>query len=234
MLNAIFETISGKSPYRSPTDMGVNMAGFCIVDDDVVRQAAKDEIIRRYYKVMCDYRIGRVDENAVRKVESVMTQAGVDVSMRSVAQPAIDKAEETGEPAAALELPDGHIVTGKTSPLLGASCAMLINALKALGGINDDIHLLSRNIIEPIQRLKTGYLGNKNPRLHTDEVLIALTISATTNPAAELAIKQLGKLRGCEAHSTVILSQVDDNVFRNLGVNLTCEPNYQTKKLFHK
>ncbi len=234
VLNAIFETISGKSPYRSPTDMGVNMAGFCIVDDDVVRQAAKDEIIRRYYKVMCDYRIGRVDENAVRKVESVMTQAGVDVSMRSVAQPAIDKAEETGEPAAALELPDGHIVTGKTSPLLGASCAMLINALKALGGINDDIHLLSRNIIEPIQRLKTGYLGNKNPRLHTDEVLIALTISATTNPAAELAIKQLGKLRGCEAHSTVILSQVDDNVFRNLGVNLTCEPNYQTKKLFHK
>lgn len=183
---------------------------------------------------MCDYRTSRVEEYAVHKVESVMTQAGVDISMRSVIAPAIEKAEETGEPAAAMELPDGRIVTGKTSALLGASSAMLINALKALGGINEDIHLISRNIIEPIQRLKVGYLGNKNPRLHTDEVLIALTISAATNPAAELAVKQLGRLRGCEAHSSVILAQVDDNVFRNLGVNLTCEPTYQTNKLFHK
>lgn len=234
VLNAMFETIAGESPYKSPTDMGVNMAGFCVTDDEAVREAAKMEIVRRYYKVMCDYRVGRVSEEAVHKVESVMTQAGVDPSMRPVIQPAIDKAEETGEPAAAMELPDGTIVTGKTSALLGASSAMLINALKHLGGINSDIHLLSPTIIEPIQRLKTGYLGNKNPRLHTDEVLIALTISAATNPVAELAIKQLGKLRGCEAHSTVILAQVDDNVFRNLGVNLTCEPNYQTKKLFHK
>ena len=234
VLNAMFETIAGESPYKSPTDMGVNMAGFCVTDDEAVREAAKMEIVRRYYKVMCDYRVGRGSEEAVHKVESVMTQAGVDPSMRLVIQPAIDKAEETGEPAAAMELPDGTIVTGKTSALLGASSAMLINALKHLGGINSDIHLLSPTIIEPIQRLKTGYLGNKNPRLHTDEVLIALTISAATNPVAELAIKQLGKLRGCEAHSTVILAQVDDNVFRNLGVNLTCEPNYQTKKLFHK
>lgn len=234
VLNAIFETIVGESPYKSPTDMGVNMAGFCIVDDEAVRAAAKMEIIRRFYKVMCDYRTSRVEEYAVHKVESVMTQAGVDISMRSVIAPAIEKAEETGEPAAAMELPDGRIVTGKTSALLGASSAMLINALKALGGINEDIHLISRNIIEPIQRLKVGYLGNKNPRLHTDEVLIALTISAATNPAAELAVKQLGRLRGCEAHSSVILAQVDDNVFRNLGVNLTCEPTYQTNKLFHK
>ncbi len=234
VLNAMFETISGASPYKSPTDMGVNMAGFCITDDEAVREAAKMEILRRYYKVRRDYRLGQVGEEAVRKVESVMTQAGVEISMRRVVAPALEKAAETGEPAGAMELPDGSIVTGKTTALLGACSAMLINALKQLGGINQDIHLLSPNFIEPVQRLKTGYLGNKNPRLHTDEVLMALTISAATNPAAELALKQLGRLRGCEAHSSVLLSQVDDNVFRNLGVNLTCEPDYQTKQLFHK
>lgn len=234
VLNAMFETIAGASPYKSPTDMGVNMAGFCVTDDEAVREAAKMEILRRYYKVRRDYRLGQVGEEAVRKVESVMTQAGVEISMRRVAAPALEKAAETGEPAGAIELPDGTIVTGKTTALLGACSAMLINALKRLGGINQDIHLISPNFIEPIQRLKTGYLGNKNPRLHTDEVLMALTISAATNPAAELALKQLGRLRGCEAHSSVLLSQVDDNVFRNLGVNLTCEPDYQTKQLFHK
>ena len=234
VLNAMFETIAGASPYKSPTDMGVNMAGFCVTDDEAVREAAKMEILRRYYKVRRDYRLGQVGEEAVRKVESVMTQAGVEISMRRVAAPALEKAAETGEPAGAIELPDGTIVTGKTTALLGACSAMLINALKRLGGINQDIHLISPNFIEPIQRLKTGYLGNKNPRLHTDEVLMALTISAATNPAAELALKQLGRLRGCEAHSSVLLSQVDDNVFRNLGVNLTCEPDYQTNQLFHK
>lgn len=234
VLNAIFEKIAGVSPYKSPTDMGVNMAGFCINDDEKVRLASKKEIVRRYYKTMCDYRINGVDQSSVTKVESIMHQAGAAPEMRPVIEAAIAKAEETGDPAAAIELADGRVVTGKTSELLGAASAALINALKLLGGINEKMHLISPNIIEPIQKMKVGYLGNKNPRLHTDEVLIALAISATTNPTADLAIKQLGKLRDCEAHSTVILAQVDDGVFHHLGVNITCEPNYQTKKLFHK
>lgn len=234
VLNAIFQKISGESPYKSPTDMGVNMAGFCITDDEAVKEAAKIEIVRRYYKIMCDYRASRVEENAVRKAESVMNQAGADASLRPVIASAIAKAEMTDQPAAAIQLPDGQIVTGKTSDLLGSSAAVLINALKALGGINSKMHLISPNVIEPIQKLKTGYLGNKNPRLHTDEVLIALSMSAATNPIAEIAMMQLGKLRGCEGHSTVILPQVDDTTFRKLGVNMTSEPDYQSKKLFHQ
>ena len=234
ILNTIFEKITGKSPYHSPTDMGVNMAGNCIVDDDIVCEASKQEIIRRYYQSLCEQRQGRLNAEAVYKIELLMNQAGISTADRKVASAAVDRAEQTGMPAAAIQLPDGKIVTGKTSSLLGASSAALLNALKYLGGINHDMHLISPTIIEPIQHLKTDHLGNHNPRLHTDEILIALTISAATNPVAELAMKQLEKLHGCEAHSSVILSQVDEVTFRKLGMNLTCEPKYQTKKLYHK
>lgn len=210
------------------------MAGNCIVDDEVCCRASRDEIVRRYYATLCDQRLGRVGQDTVFKTELLMNQASVSIEDRKSVKAALDKAEATGAPAAAIELPDGTIVTGRTTSLLGASAAALLNALKALGGIHDDIDLISRIIIEPIQALKTGILGNHNPRLHADEVLIALAVSAATNPTAERALKQTEKLEGCEIHSTVILSEVDRNVFRKLKMNLTCEPKYQTKKLFHK
>ncbi len=234
VLNAILEKISGTSPYKSPTDMGVNMAGHCIIDDEVCQEASRQEIIRRYFHIKCDLRLGRVEESAVVKLELLMSRAGVTVDDRPVVAAALRRAEDTEMPAAAIELPDGRVVTGKTSSLLGASAAALLNALKALGGIDHKILLISPNVIEPIQNLKTHHLGNHNPRLHTDEVLIALSICATLNPVAGQALQQLSKLRDCEAHSTVILSSVDDSTFRKLGVRLTCEPRYQTKKLFHK
>ncbi|MCH5353399.1 MAG: DUF1846 domain-containing protein [Acutalibacter sp.] len=234
VLNAMLEKIAGESPYKSPTDMGVNMAGNCIVDDEVCVDAAHQEIIRRYYSALCGQRRGTDSDEAVYKLELLLNQAGITTENRAVTAPALQKAEETGLPAAAIELPDGRIVTGKTTELLGASSAALLNALKALGGIQKDIHLISPIIIEPLQKLKTAHLGSVNPRLHTDEVLIALSICAATNPTAELALRQLSRLRGCEAHSTVLLSAVDENIFRRLGVNLTCEPQYQTKKLYHK
>ena len=233
VLNAMFEKIAGKSPYRSPTDMGVNMAGNCIVDDEACRKAAQQEIIRRYYTALCECRQGSADDELVYKLELLMNQAGVSVEDRAVVAPARERAEETGLPAAAIQLPDGSIVTGKTTALLGASSAALLNALKALAGIHKKIHLLPALIIEPIQKLKTTHLGNRSPLLHIDEILIALSICATTNPTAELALSQLPKLRGCEAHSSVILSKVDENTFRKLGMNLTCEPQYESKKLYH-
>ncbi len=233
VLSAIFEKIAGNSPYKSPTDMGVNMAGNCIVDDEVVIKASRDEIVRRYYATLCDHRLGVVNSDTVYKTELLMNQAGVTIEDRACVKAALEKAEETGAPAAAIELSDGKIVTGKTTALLGASAALILNALKAVGGIRDDIDLISRIIIEPIQTLKTGTLGNHNPRLHADEVLIALAISAATNPLAEHALKQVPLLSGCEVHSSVMLSEVDRNVFRKLKMNLTCEPQYQTKKLFH-
>lgn len=234
VLQTIFEHILGECPYKSPTDMGVNMAGYCIYDDNAVRHAACDEIIRRYYSSLCAQRQGIGSSDEILKIELLMKQAGVSVKDRPVVAAALKRADETGAPAAAIELPDGSIVTGKTSPLLGCSAAALLNAVKKLGGIDDDIHLISPTVIEPVQDLKVNYLGNHNPRLHTDEVLVALSICAATNPTAERAMKQLKKLKGCEVHSSVILSQIDDNTFRKLGVNLTCEPHYQTKKLYHK
>lgn len=234
VLNAIFEKISGKSPYKSPTDMGVNMAGNCIFDDEAVKQASKQEIIRRYYQAMCDLRQGRIGQEAVYKLELLMNQANVSTSDRKVVEKANEIANNTSEPATAIELPNGKIVTGKTSSLLGASSAALLNALKELGNIQDDVHLISPIIIEPIQKLKTAHFGSINPRLHTDEILIALSISAATNPTAQHALEQLPKLKDCEAHSSVILSQVDEQMFKKLGVNLTCEPKYQTKKMYHK
>ena len=227
VLVAIFEKILGHCPYKSPTDMGVNMAGNCIVDDEAVCRASRQEIIRRYYEALCDQKRGKQVEDALRKLDLLMKKAGVSPADRRVVAPALKRAEETGAPAAAMELPDGTIVTGKTSALLGASSALLLNALKALGGMHSDLHLISPAALDPIQHLKVAHLGNRNPRLHTDETLIALSISAATNPMAECAMEQLDKLRGCEVHSSVILSPVDERTFRRLGVNLTCEPQYK-------
>ena len=227
VLSAMFRQIYGESPYKSPTDMGVNMAGNCITDDEACREASRQEIIRRYYAAMCTARQGMSDSRPAEKIKLLIKD-------RPVIDAAVSRAERTGEPAAAMQLPGGEIVTGKTTKLLGASAAVLLNALKRLGGIQKDMHLISPIVIEPIQDLKVNHLGNHNPRLHMDEVLIALSISAATNPTAEAAMRQLDKLRGCEAHSTVILSGVDSSTFRKLGINVTCEPKYQTKKLYHK
>ena len=227
VLVAMFEKILGHCPYKSPTDMGVNMVGNCIVDDAAVADASHQEIIRRYYAALCDQKQGKASDEMVMKLELLMKKVGVTKEDRRVVAPTLERAKKTGRPAAGMELPDGQIVLGKTSDLLGASAALLLNALKALGGIRDEIHLISPVVIDPIQHLKTEHLGNRNPRLHTDEVLIALSISAATNPTAELAMEQLSKLRGCEVHSSVILSPVDEKVFKRLGVNLTCEPRYK-------
>mgnify|MGYP000832078893 CR=1 FL=1 len=227
VLVAIFEKILGHCPYKSPTDMGVNMVGNCIVDDEAVRFASRQEIIRRYYVAMCEQKQGKGSDETVRKLELLMKKAGVTPAERKVVAPALQRAEQTGAPAAAMELPDGTIVTGKTSDLLGASSALLLNALKKLAGMRDSLHLISPVVLDPIQHLKVDHLGNRNPRLHTDETLIALSICAATNPMAELAMEQLDKLRGCEVHSSVILSPVDEKTFKRLGVNLTCEPRYK-------
>lgn len=235
VLNAIFQKIEGESPYKSPTDMGVNMAGYAICDDEATREASKQEIVRRYFNAMCDFKMGRGKQEAVDKIVSLMNQAGVSVEDRKVIKAAMDRSAETeNQPAVAIELPDGRIVTGKTSNLLGASSAALLNAAKHLAGLPDDLLMISPSIIEPIQELKTGILKGHNPRLHSDETLIALSMSANTNPVAKNALDAIEGLKGCEAHSTVILSQVDMDVYRKLGINLTCEPRYQTKKLYHK
>ena len=226
VLVTMFERILGTCPYKSPTDMGVNMVGNCIVDDEAAREASRQEILRRYYATLCDVKQGKAQESQIMKMELLMKKAGVNLEERRVVAPALEKTENTGKPAAAMELPDGRIVTGKTSDLLGASAALLLNALKALGGMDDELHLISPTIIDPIQHLKVDHFGNRNPRLHTDEVLIALSICAATDPAAEHAMEQLSKLRGCDAHSSVILSAVDEKTFKRLGVNLTCQPQY--------
>jgi uncharacterized protein (UPF0371 family) len=227
VLVAMFEKILGTCPYKSPTDMGVNMVGNCIIDDEAVRDASRQEILRRYYNALCELKQGKCCEEPVRKLELLMRKAGVDPVARRVVAPALELAEKTGKPAAAMELPDGRIVTGKTSDLLGACSALLMNALKALGGMPKEMHLISPVALDPISHLKVDHLGNRNPRLHTDETLIALSISAATSPTAELAMEQLSKLRGCEVHSSVILSDVDVRTFKRLGVNLTCEPRYK-------
>ena len=233
VLQATFHKIYGASPYKSPTDMGVNMVGNCITDDEAVTAAARQEIIRRYYAALVGMREGTTEEATVRKLELLLNQAGISAADRPVIAAALERAEETGNPAAAIELADGRIITGKTSSLLGASAAMLLNALKALAGIDSDTLLIPPEIIEPLQDLKVNHLGNHNPRLHTDEVLVALSICAFSSPTAERAMRQLSKLRGCELHSTVLLAQIDNKTLHKLGLNVTCEPRYQTKKLFH-
>ena len=227
VLVAMFEKILGDCPYKSPTDMGVNMAGNCMIDDDACRFASGQEIIRRYYTALCEQKQGKIPDDVVPKLEILMKKVGVTPADRKVVSAALEREAQTGAPAAAMELPDGRMITGKTSDLLGASSALLLNALKALGGVRDRLHLISPVVLGPIQHLKVDHLGNRNPRLHTDETLIALSICAATNPMAELAMEQLDKLRGSEVHSTVILSSVDEKIFKRLGVNLTCEPRYQ-------
>ena len=234
MLRSMMSGILGECPYKSPTDMGVNMAGFCIYDDDAVCDAAKQEIIRRHYNALCNRRKGNDNDIEVDKIELLMRKLEIAVSKdRKCVGAALKKAEETGAPAVAIELNDGRIVTGKTSPLLGASSAALLNALKTIAGIDDSIDVISPEVIEPIQVLKTKYLGNHNPRLHTDEVLVALSVSAANNEYARAAYEAISGLKYAEVHSTVILSQVDADTFRKLSANLSCEPAYQTKKLFH-
>ncbi len=233
LLKATFEEIYGKSPYNSPTDMGVNMAGNCIFDDEAVCAAANQEILRRYYAALCNLRKGSGSKEEVNKIELLVKQSGLSESDRPVVAAAKAKAEQSGAPAAAIELPDGTVVTGKTSSLLGPVAAMLLNALKVLAHLPDPVLLLAPATIEPLQRLKTDYLGNHNPRLHPEEVLVALSICAATNPMAQVALSHLHDLRGCEMHSSVILNQTDAAVLRKLGINLTCEPVYQTKKLYH-
>ncbi len=232
VLDAIFERIYGKNPYKSPTDMGVNMAGNCICDDAVCREASNQEIIRRYYSALKGLAQGTSDEEEIYQIKLLMNQAHITLAERKVVGAALKRAKETGGPAAALELEDGTIITGKTTPLLGASAAMLLNALKTLAGLDDALHLISPTVIEPIQKLKTDCLGSKNPRLHTDEVLIALSICAATDKNAELALEQIPNLRGCQAHSSVMLSSVDIKQFKRLNIQLTSEVNFENQKYF--
>ena len=234
VLNAMFQRIQGASPYKSPTDMGVNMAGFAIVDDQVCQAASRMEILRRYYAGMADRTRGRCDDEVVRKLEIVMQQASVTPEICPAVAACLQKAEETGAPAGAMVLPDGSVVTGKTSSLLGASAALLLNALKAMAGIDHKLKLIPASVIEPISRLKTGNLGHRNPRLHSDEVLIALAISGLTNPLAAMVQEQLSSLRGCDAHFSVIISEEDEKLYKRLGINVTCQPRYEVKKLYHK
>lgn len=226
VLNAMFENILGESPYKSPTDMGVNMAGNCIVDDEITCKAASDEIIRRYYTGLCDRRKGLISDDEVTKLSLLMKQANISPDSRKTVEAALKKEAETGAPAAAMELPDGTMITGRTSDLLGAASGLLLNALKHMAGLDDSILLMSPHVIEPIMDLKVNHLGNNNPRIHTDETLLALSICATTDDNAKRAMEQISNLRGCEVHSTVILSPVDERIFKRLGINLTCEPKY--------
>ncbi len=232
VLNAIFQKLSGESPYQSPTDMGVNMAGYCISDDEVCCEASKQEIIRRYYKSLVHARKSGTDSHESQKIALIMEKLGLTVNDRKVAAAAHECEERTNSPSAAIQLPDGKIITGKTSALLGCSSAMLLNAIKTLAKIDDSIDLISPEIIVPVQELKTVYLGNDNPRLHPNEIMVALASCSIMNPQAKKALKQLKKLKGCDVHTTVILSSADEKFFRTLGVNLTSDPIYSNKKLF--
>ncbi|MBQ0009749.1 MAG: DUF1846 domain-containing protein [Ruminococcus sp.] len=233
VLTAIFQKIYGTCPYKSPTDMGVNMIGYCISDEGVVSEAAKQEIIRRYYAALMENSKGKnTSDKEIKTIELIMDKAGVSPEDRHAVGPALALEEETGRPCAAIELSDGTIITGKTKDKLGACSAMLINAIKYLAGIDDAIELVPAYLLDPVQKLKVGYLGSKNPRLHTDETLIAIAVAAATDPNAALALSKLPELRGCNAHSTVVPSSIDLALFRRLKINLTCDPKYQDNKLF--
>ncbi|MEE1104421.1 MAG: DUF1846 domain-containing protein [Ruminococcus sp.] len=234
VLNTMFEQILGESPYKSPTEMGVNMAGNCIVDDEAVCAAANQEIIRRYYAALCNQTKGVGSAGEAYKIRLLMKQSRLKTSDRAVIAPALKRAEETGAPAAAIELADGRIITGKTTNLLGACAAMLLNALKALANIPKEVDLLEAAVIEPIQELKVSSFGSVNPRLHTDEILIALSMSAVTNPTAKIAMEQLPKLRNTDAHATVILSETDTRILKKIGILLTTEPTYENARLYRK
>lgn len=232
VLNSMLERISGESPYRSPSDMGVNMAGFCIFDDDAVSKAARFEVIRRYYQALCLNKQGLISDDSVEKFDLLIKQAGTTVNERTVIPVTKTRAEELGLPVTGVELEDGRIITGKMSALLSSTSAMLLNALKTLGGLDDGILLMSPGILEPIRKLKIDSLGNKNPRLHANEMLVALSVCAQTDPVAKTALEQLPKLKNCEVHSSSILSTMDGYILRKLGMNVTCEPKYLTNCLY--
>ena len=224
VLNALFEGIYGENPYKSPTDMGVNMVGFCISDDDVCSQASKDEIIRRYYDATNKMARGEDNEKEVSKIRLLFNQAKISTAFRRVTTAAYERKIETGHSSAAIELEDGTIITAKSSPLLGCSAALLLNATKHLADINHEVKLIPQSLIEPVQKTKTEYLGGKNPRLHTDEVLVALSVLSKDDEQCRKALEQLPQLRGCQVHSTVMLSEVDRKIFKKLGCGLTCDP----------
>ena len=232
VLSAMLHKVLGECPYKSPTDMGVNMAGYCIIDAEQTENAAKQEIIRRYYAALLDVRKGIIGKEIVSKLEILMQRMHITINDRAVVKPALEKEQLTGTPSCALQLKDGRLVTGKTGNLLGASAAALVNALKVLGGIEDEVELISSKVIVPIQKLKVNHMGSVNPRLHTDEVLISLAVSAATDPTAKIALDQLSKLKGAQVHSSVILSHVDVKTLKKLGVNVTCEPKRQTDSVF--
>ena len=234
VLEAMFRKIYGHCPYKSPTDMGVNMAGYAIVDDEICREASRQEIIRRYFSTACAVKRGVAAPAQLHKMEVLMQSLGLEPEMRPAVPAARAVAQRTGEPAMAIELSDGTVITGKTSALMGASCAAMLNALKHLAGIADQVDLISPTVLAPIQHLKVEHLGNRNPRLHTDEMLIALSMCAVTNPTAELAMEALSRLRDAQVHSTVILSPVDETVFKKLGAQVTYEPVYESQRLYHK
>lgn len=224
VLNALFEGIYGKNPYKSPTDMGVNMVGFCISDDEVCCEASKDEIIRRYYAATNKFANGADNESEVQKIQMLFNQAKITTATRKVTTVAKQRRDETGTPCAAIELADGTMITSKSTELLGPSAALLLNATKYLAGIDHNVRLIPQNMIEPIQKTKIDYLGGNNPRLHTDEVLVALSVLSQADDNCRKALEQLPALRGCQVHSTVMLSEVDHKIFKKLGIGLTCDP----------
>lgn len=234
VLRSMFQAIYGNCPYKSPTDMGVNMAGFAIIDNDVVEKASKDEIIRRYLNARVDYKNAKISHETLEKAHGLLQKVGIDVTDRKCVVAALKKHEETNQDAMALELEDGTMITAKTSSLLLAPSALILNALKYYANIADNLPLLPRMIIEPISKLKTEILGNHNPKLHVNEVLNALAISAQTNPLAELAIQELPKLKNAQAHSTIILSEVDMNALKKLKIDVTCEPEHYAHRLYNK
>ena len=232
VLSAMLSKVLGECPYKSPTDMGVNMVGNCIVDEAVCQNASRQEILRRYYSALLDVRKGEISKEVISKIEVLMQRMHISINDRTVVQPALEKEALTGGPCCALELSDGRVVTGKTGKLMGASAATLLNALKVLGEIDDQVDILSSKVIEPIQKLKVNHMGSVNPRLHTDEILLSLAVTAVTNPTAKIALDQLSKLKGSEFHSSVILSHVDEMTLKKLGINVTCEPKRQTESNF--
>ena len=224
VLNALFEGIYGENPYKSPTDMGVNMVGFCIDDDEVCCNASRDEIIRRYYDATNKFVSGADNGDEVQKIRLLFNQARINTDTRRVTVAAKERRDRCGNPCAAIELADGTIITSETSELLGPSAALILNATKHLAGIDHSVKLIPQEMIEPIQKTKTEYLGGHNPRLHTDEVLVALSVLSQADERCRRALEKLPEFRGCQVHSTVMLSEVDRKIFRKLGVGLTCEP----------
>ena len=234
VLKTMLDRILGACPYKSPTDMGVNMAGLAICDDDACRDAAKMEIVRRYFQAAVDARRTGVGQEFVERLELLMNQAGVDSNFSPARKAALLKEEATGAPAGAMVLPDGRVVTGKTSNLLGAASSLLMNALKGVADVDEDLFVISDEVIEPICRLKTGTLHANNPRLHSDETLLALSVSSATDPMAKKLIDNADRLRGCDAFFSVIISETDEKLYRTLGINVCCEPKYEKRRFFHK